>query len=130
MDYQNDVALPRQKAIGFVYCLTNKMTGKKYVGKKFFFKTITRPPLKGQKKKRKTVVESDWKKYTGSSVSVNEQVATLGLEWFDREILDICFSKGMLSYIELKKQVDLNVLLDDDYLNGIIQVRINRTHLK
>jgi hypothetical protein len=117
-------------AAGFVYVITNKKTSKKYIGQKRFFRTIIRPPLKGQKKKRRSIVESDWKKYTGSSASVNEQVADLGLNWFDREILEICFSRGMLNYAELKKQVDLNVLLDDDYLNGIIQVRINKTHLK
>jgi hypothetical protein len=117
-------------AVGFIYVITNKKTSKKYIGQKRFFRTIVRPPLKGQKKKRRTVVESDWKKYTGSSTAVNAQVAELGLDWFDREILEICSSKGCLNYAELKKQVDLNVLLDDDYLNGIIQVRINRTHLK
>lgn len=125
----NSEDIPKD-AVGFVYIIRNELTTKKYLGKKNFFRTIVRPPLKGQKRKRRTIVESDWKTYTGSSTEVNRQVSEHGIDSFSREILEICFSKGMLSYQEAKKQFDLDVLLDDNYLNGIIQVRINRTHLK
>lgn len=119
-----------ENAVGFVYRITNKLNGKKYIGKKLFYSTKVRPPLKGKTRKRRTVVESDWKTYTGSSAKVNAQVEEQGIDTFEREILVICFSKGMLSYMEAKMQFDLGVLFDDDYLNGIIQVRINRVHLK
>ena len=34
---------------GFVYMITNRATGQKYVGKKFFWSKKTLPPLKGKK---------------------------------------------------------------------------------
>ena len=51
---------------GFVYEVTHNPTGKKYLGKKVLQFNRTLPPLKGQKRKRKVVKESDWKTYTGS----------------------------------------------------------------
>jgi len=116
-------------AIGFVYRITNP-SGQKYIGQKRFFKPVVKPPLKGQTRKRRSIAESDWKKYVGSSKEVQQQVKDLGIENFGREILEICFSKGMLSYTEAKLQFDLGVLFDDSYLNGIIQTRINKTHVK
>lgn len=118
-----------EDAVGFVYVITNLETGKKYLGKKNFFRVIVRPPLKGMKKKRRETVQSDWLLYVGSSETVKAQVAELGLTRFRREILAICYSKGMLSYMEAKMQFDMGVLFDDNYLNGIIQVRINRSHV-
>jgi len=35
---------------GFVYLITNKKTGQKYVGKKLAKFKTTKPPLKGKKK--------------------------------------------------------------------------------
>ena len=119
-----------EDAIGFVYRITNLQTGKKYLGKKNFYRVIVRPPLKGQKRKRREKVQSDWQSYVSSSEQVKAQIAELGLDNFKREILEIAYSKGMLSYLEAKMQFDLNVLFDDDYLNGIIQCRINAKHLK
>ncbi len=119
-----------EDAVGFVYVITYKSDGKRYVGKKNFFKVIVRPPLKGQKRKRRSKVQSDWQMYTSSSDKVNATIAAGGLDAVDREILEICYSKGMLSYMEAKMQFDLDVLLDDSYLNGIIQCRINKSHLK
>lgn len=116
-------------AIGFVYRITNP-SGQKYIGQKRFWKPVVRPPLKGQTRKRRSVAESDWKTYVGSSEEVKRQVKELGLENFVREILEICYSKGMLSYTELEQQVINRVLFDDTYLNGIIQTRINKTHVK
>ena len=56
--------------IGFVYMVTDKETGMKYIGKKGFFSKVTKPPLKGKKRKRRSLKESDWKKYCGSSEAV------------------------------------------------------------
>lgn len=119
-----------EDAIGFVYRITNLDTGKKYIGKKNFWRVVVRPPLKGQKRKRRTKVQSDWQTYVSSSEQLKGQIAEAGLDNFKREILEICYSKGMLSYTEAKMQFDLGVLFDDTYLNGIIQCRINAKHLK
>ena len=52
--------------IGFVYLITNLTTGQKYIGKKLAQFKRTKPPLKGKKLKRRSVVESDWRDYWGS----------------------------------------------------------------
>ncbi len=109
---------------GFVYLITNLTNDKKYVGKKLARFKVTRPPLKGKKNKRRSSKESDWKTYWGSSDHLNADVASLGEENFTREILHYCQSRGMPSYLEAKEQFDREVLLSDEYYNGIINVRV------
>jgi hypothetical protein len=116
--------------IGFVYCITDLSTSKKYIGKKNFKSTRKLKPLKGKTRKRTVIKESDWKSYFGSSDVVNALLEDHGAENFHREILHLCTFKGELSYMELKEQMDREVLLTDDYYNGIIQVRINQSHVK
>ena len=109
---------------GFVYIITNLTNNKKYIGKKLARFKVTKPPLKGKKNKRRSTKESDWRTYWGSSDHLNADVEELGEENFTREILHYCQSKGMLSYLEAKEQFDREVLLSDDYYNGIINVRV------
>ena len=109
---------------GFVYLITNLTNDKKYVGKKLARFKVTRPPLKGKKNKRRSSKESDRKTYWGSSDHLNADVASLGEDNFTREILHYCQSRGMLSYLEAKEQFDREVLLSDEYYNGIINVRV------
>lgn len=110
--------------IGFVYLITNLTNGKKYIGKKLSQFKKTRPPLKGKKRKRRTLVESDWRTYWGSSDNLQADVDELGEENFTREILHYCTTRGQLSYLEAKEQFDREVLLTDEYYNGIINVRV------
>jgi len=110
--------------IGFVYIITNLTNNKKYIGKKLAKFKKTRPPLKGKKRKRKSLVESDWQTYWGSSEHLLADVAELGTENFSREIVYFCTTRGELSYREAKEQFDREVLLTDEYYNGIINVRI------
>ena len=117
--------------IGFVYMVTDKETGMKYVGKKNFFSKVTKPPLKGKKRKRRSIKESDWKTYCGSSEAVKTLVEENGLDHFEREILHLCKSKGEMSYIEMKEQIIRDVLLKpDEYHNAFVGGRIHRGHLK
>lgn len=116
--------------IGFVYMITDLRNGKKYIGKKNFHSVRKLPPLKGKTRKRTKKTESDWQSYYGSNDEVKLLVEEHGGSIFKREILHLCSSKGELSYMELKEQVDREVLLRDDYYNGIIQARINASHLK
>jgi hypothetical protein len=117
-------------AIGFVYCITDLSSGKKYIGEKLLWSTRRLPPLKGKTRKRKKVVESDWKKYYGSSDTVKALLEEHGPENFQREILHFAFNKSELHYLEMYEQVKRNVLLSDDYYNGIINVRINKNGLE
>lgn len=116
--------------VGFVYLLTDNENDKKYIGKKSFWRKITRPPLKGKKRKRRSIAESDWKDYYGSSEEVGAIVEEFGGDRFTREILHLCHSRGEMSYLELKEQVDRKALLREDYYNRIIQCRIHANHIK
>ena len=109
---------------GFVYLITNKKTGQKYIGKKLAKFKTTKPPLKGRKNKRRGYKESDWRTYYGSSDRLNADVAELGEKHFTREILYLCKGRGEMSYIEAREQFDRRVLETDDYYNGIINVRV------
>jgi hypothetical protein len=122
--------------LGFVYCITNLSNNRKYIGKKLAnfsktkTKTITTKAGVKKKKKIRHTEESDWKQYWSSSEELKKDVSTLGEQNFRREILHFCKSKGGLSYYELKEQIDRRVLEHDDYYNGIIQVRIHKSHIK
>ena len=105
----------------FVYLITNNDNGMKYVGKKLAKFKTTKPPLKG---KRRGTKESDWRTYWGSNDHLKEDVIVLGEDKFTREILYFCTSRGIASYLEAKEQFDREVLLTDDYYNGIINVRV------
>lgn len=116
--------------VGFVYLITDKSNNMKYVGKKLLTRVAKLPPLKGKKRKRHVVKETDWKKYYGSSEAVKLMLEEKGEDNFHREILYLCTSKGQLGYLEAKYQFVNDVLLRDDYYNGIIQCKIHRSHAK
>ena len=114
---------------GFVYLITNTTNGKRYVGKKLAKFKKTRPPLKGRINKRRSKVESDWKEYWGSSDHLNADVAELGEDKFTREILYICKTRGVMSYLEAREQFERRVLESDEYYNGIINVRVGGSRI-
>ena len=118
-------AIP-ENAFGFIYEITNTINGKKYIGKKQMTRKIRRKPLKGKKRKRIDHIESDWKTYTGSSDALNLDISTLGINKFNFKILKFCNSKFELSYFEAKMQFEKDVLLSEDYYNGIINCRIGK----
>lgn len=119
---------PFEDCIGFVYCIYNLLDGRKYIGKKLFFGTRTKT-IKGKKKKQK--VESDWRNYWGSSEELQADIAKLGESNFKREILHLCKTKGVMSYIELREQVVNDALLKpNEFYNGFVGGKIHRNHLK
>lgn len=116
-----------ENAYGYVYLITNTITGRKYIGKKLFWFRKTKV-VKGKKKRLK--VESDWRDYWSSSEEVKKDVDALGADKFIREILHICPNKGSCNYLEAREQMDRRVLETDSYYNGQIQCRVHRTHIK
>ena len=115
---------------GFVYRITELDTGKKYIGKKFFWKPKTLPITKTRKRRVKTRVESDWRKYFGSSKEVQTLVEEKGEGNYKREILRLCKTKGECSYYEAKLQFEYDVLLSDEYYNEFISCKIHSKHIK
>jgi hypothetical protein len=134
--YQNEIveSIP-EEILGFVYLITNNITGRKYIGKKLakFSKTTTKTvKLKNGTKKKKKIrskIDSDWREYYGSSDHLTTDIETLGTENFRREILYFCTSKAELSYLEAREQFDRKVLETDDYYNGIINLRVGGSKL-
>ena len=122
--------------VGFVYLITNNISGRKYIGKKLakFAKTTYKTvKLKNGSKKKKKIrgkIDSDWRDYYGSSDQLTADVLQLGSENFTREILYYCQSKAECSYIEAREQFRRRVLESDDYYNGHIQVRVHGSHIK
>ena len=113
---------------GFVYLLTERSTGMKYIGKKFFWKPKVLPVTKTRKRRKRTKVQSYWMKYYGSSAEVKLLIER-GEASFKREILRLCRTKGECSYFETKYQFDHDVLLRDDYYNAFIGCKIHGKHL-
>ena len=125
-----------EECVGFVYLITNTLTGRKYIGKKLakFSKTTYRTvKLKNGTKKKKKIrskIDSDWRDYYGSSPALTLDVTELGTANFTREILFYCNSKAECSYIEAREQFSRRVLESNDYYNGHIQVRVHGSHIK
>ena len=115
---------------GFVYCITHRGTNKKYIGKKFFWSKKTLPITKTRKRRKITYVESDWRTYYGSNKHLTEEVQIHGADFYHREILYLCKTKGECAYLEAKEQFDRDVLLSDEYYNGIINCRIGANSVK
>lgn len=113
-----------ENMFGFIYEITNKVNGKKYIGKKQCCRRVRRKPLKGKTRNRIDHKESDWKTYTSSSKELNEDIQKCGLENFEFRIIKVCGSKWELGYEEIKEQIARDVLRKDEYYNGIINVRI------
>ena len=110
----------------FVYLITITVTGRRYIGKKQIEKKTKRPPLKGKKRKRIFVGESDWKTYTGSSDRLNADIEKLGKNQFTFEIIRSCGTKSELAYMETFYQFQAEALIREDYYNGILNVRIGK----
>ena len=112
---------------GFVYCITNVQTGRKYIGRKYFWKFRT-----PRGKKRKVKSESDWKNYYGSSEELKEEIQRLGRQNFSRTILSLHKTAGKTNFEETRQLFVHGVLteqLDDGtpkYYNSNILSRYFR----
>ena len=120
-----------EDCVGFVYIITNSISGRMYVGKKLARFKTTRYKMHTQKngkkvrKKIRGAVASDWQEYYGSSDQLNRDVESLGRDRFKREILYYCRSKAECNYIEAREQFSRKVLESAQYYNGHIRVRVH-----
>jgi len=125
-----------EDCVGFVYLITNNLSGRKYIGKKLAkfskttYKTVKLKNGTKKKKKIRSKVDSDWREYYGSSAELSADIDNLGTENFTREILFYCKSKAECSYIEAREQFTRKVLESTDYYNGQISVRVHGSHIR
>ena len=89
--------VPYLNKFGFVYIITNKKTGKAYIGCKQY--------LLGKGKKK-----SKWEVYMGSSKTLLEDIKKLGKKHFKFEVIAEYKNKRSLRYYECYYQMKYNVL--------------------
>ena len=90
---------PNVDKFGFVYVITNRQTGKAYIGCKQYM-------VKGKFGDK----QSNWKTYTGSSKWLNEDIDKIGKKKFKFEVIAEYKNKRSLRYYELYYQMKYNVL--------------------
>lgn len=116
-----------EDAVGFVYVITNKKTGRFYIGKKSLYserKTKISTREKTETKTRKTfkrvVKESTWLSYHGSCKELLDEIAMTDSSYYDRWILEVCYSKKYLGYCEIAHQIKNDVLTGNSYNGNIL----------
>ena len=85
---------------GFVYLITNTVSGRKYIGRKFYHTY----------KKRKRFKESNWRVYAGSCKPLKEDMKRLGKDKFTFEIICNYKTRGGVVSGEVHFQTDNDVL--------------------
>jgi hypothetical protein len=97
---------------GFVYLIECLLTGKKYLGRKYFWQFRT---PKGKKRRAKS--ESDWKNYYGSSKSLKDDIKLDGKQNYKRTILSLHKTPGKTNYEETH-QLFVNNVLTECFTDG------------
>jgi hypothetical protein len=114
-------------AWGFIYEIIDLSNNKRYIGKKQFLFKRTKT-VKG--KRKRSLVESDWKEYFGSSDILKNEINIKGEDNFERIILRLCYSKSECSYWEAKYQFEYDVLLKpEEFYNEWISCKVSRRNL-
>ena len=107
---------------GFIYRI-NYTDGTVYFGKKNFTVTRKLPPLKGYKRKRTVVKESNWRDYKGSTDWGNFKTIQ------KKSIIRVCKTKGELTYREVETLIQERVLFRLDCLNNNISGKFYPTNV-
>ena len=115
-----------ENTFGFIYEVFHKPSGKKYLGKKVLHFNRTLLPLKGMKRKRKVVKESDWRTYFGSHVEIKQLIKEEKQDEFERRILQFVPTKKLLTYYECKYLFMNEVLENEEYINDNILAKFYR----
>lgn len=92
---------------GFIYKITEKSTGRFYIGKKSFWR----------RSKTKGKVQSNWRTYGSSSKALKNLMQIHGVIAFDFEVLHISRTMKALNYYEMHYQIKYNAILDKRSFN-------------
>ena len=112
---------------GFVYLIENLITGRKYIGRKYFTSAGYKQ-VNGKKKKIRK--PSDWQTYWGSNETLKREVAATGENNYRRVILHLCKTKSECSYWETYEIMSRHALLSENYYNDWVTAKIRKDHLK
>ena len=97
---------------GLVYCITNTVTKKKYIGRKYFWQK-RKPRNKGDSSVRRRVTsESNWRNYWGSCPELKEDIRRYGNGQFTRQILSLHSTLGKTNFEETRQLFVHNVLTE------------------
>lgn len=113
---------------GFVYLVTNKLTGQKYVGRKYFWARLN-VKQKGKRKRKKVVKDASWRTYKSSCQAVLADIVANGVENFEFRVLKVCKTRKETNFLEVQEQFDRRVLEarlpsgEWEYYNGNIMSR-------
>lgn len=123
-----------EDTFGFIYEITHKESGKKYIGKKQLYsyhkkasRVFNEKTKRWNKVWETTSTESNWQKYFGSNVEIVDYVKREGKDKFQREILLFVTNKKLLTYYEAAMQFKNDVLTDSNYINSNILGKFFRT---
>jgi hypothetical protein len=112
---------------GFVYLIQDEVTLRSYIGKKILHNTrkkkITQKVKKATGTRRtyeRSITESNWKEYYGSSKELLQDLQKYGKSRFKRTIIELACTKKYLSYAEVAWQIKLDVLRNDSYNGNIL----------
>jgi len=86
---------------GFIYRITHVLSDRSYIGRKYFY-AKNRRKVKGKKRRKLVVSESDWRYYTGSSDDLNAEIQKYGKDSFRFEILEVFKTRAQVNYAETK----------------------------
>lgn len=130
--YQNNQSFEMpDNALGYIYCITNKLDNKIYIGRKLLVsnrkKTLTKKekllPENKRKKFKREIKETDWKNYWGSSDELKRDIEQHGQENFSREILMFCSTLTDISFYETYFQIKYDVLFCNSYNRHIANTK-------
>ena len=111
---------------GFIYVIMNKVSGKRYVGKKFFTKAGYKT-VRGKRKKIR--LASDWESYYGSNKVLLEDVEKLGVDQFERYIIRLCKNKSECTYWETHYIFQFEALLSDRWYNEWVSCKVSKRNV-
>ena len=136
-----DLTVDGQPIVGFIYRITDRVTGKLYIGQKSVtHKTKKKATLKEKAaalalnknsriKVTRGVKDSGWAKYWGSNRTLQADVELHGALRFCREIIELCCSKKYLGFAEVEHMFKHDVLRRSDSYNDNILGRFYRKDL-
>src|SRR5574343_111863 len=115
-----------EKAVAFLYMITHVETGRWYIGRKNIFRKVTKTikTKAGIPRKKRSLVDSDWRSYWSSSDYLKDLVKEEGEDKFKREILLFVETAAATIYGEEALLYITGSMFDPLCINGHIRTKI------